>query len=48
VVASDHAVEVEGLAKSFGAVQARRDVSLHVRKGEVYGLLGLNDPARRP
>jgi ABC-2 type transport system ATP-binding protein len=38
----DHAVEVEAVAKSFGAVQALRDVSLHVRRGEVYGLLGPN------
>jgi len=36
------AVRVEGVAKSYGAVVALRDVSLRLRKGEVLGLIGDN------
>ena len=36
------AVELEGVAKSFGAVNALDGVSLRVRTGEIYGLLGPN------
>jgi ABC-type sugar transport system ATPase subunit len=36
------AVCVEGVAKSYGAVVALRDVSLRLRKGEVLGLIGDN------
>lgn len=35
-------VEVAGVAKSFGQVQAVRDVSFAVEGGEVFGLLGPN------
>jgi ABC-2 type transport system ATP-binding protein len=43
-VATDtgYAVEVEDLAKSFGGVPALTGVTLRVRAGEVYGLLGPN------
>jgi simple sugar transport system ATP-binding protein len=40
--APDDVLRVEHLAKSFGAVTALRDVSLHLRKGEVLGLIGDN------
>jgi ABC-type sugar transport system ATPase subunit len=40
--AEDDVLRVEHIAKSFGPVVALRDVSLHVRKGEVLGLLGDN------
>lgn len=36
------AVEVEDVARSFGAVEALRGVSLGVGPGEVHGLLGAN------
>jgi simple sugar transport system ATP-binding protein len=36
------AIRVENLAKSFGAVTALVDVSLHLAKGEVLGLVGDN------
>ncbi len=36
------AIRVEKLAKSFGAVTALADVSLHLRQGEVLGLIGDN------
>jgi len=39
---TEDAVAVEGVSKSFGSLKALDDVSLHVRKGEVYGLLGPN------
>jgi sodium transport system ATP-binding protein len=35
-------IEIEGLQKSFGAVQAVRDVSFTARDGRITGLLGPN------
>lgn len=35
-------LEATGLHKSFGGKTALADVSFHVRKGEIYGLLGHN------
>ena len=40
--AGDDVLRVEHLAKRFGPVVALRDINLHVRKGEVLGLLGDN------
>ena len=42
VSAEDDVLRVEHIAKSFGPTTALRDVSLHLRKGEVLGLLGDN------
>jgi ABC-2 type transport system ATP-binding protein len=40
---SDQAIlEAEGLSKSFGSLQAVKDVSFHINQGETYGLLGPN------
>ncbi len=36
------AIRATGLAKSFGSVKAVSDVSLEVRRGEIYGFLGRN------
>jgi ABC-2 type transport system ATP-binding protein len=36
------AVDVDGVAKSFGAQKALDGVTLRVRQGEIYGLLGPN------
>jgi len=36
------AIRVESISKSFGVVEALTDVSLHVRTGEVLGLIGDN------
>ena len=40
--ASDDVLRVENVSKRFGPVTALRDVNLHLRKGEVLGLLGDN------
>jgi ABC-type sugar transport system ATPase subunit len=40
--APDDVLRVEHITKRFGPVVALRDVSLHLRKGEVLGLLGDN------
>jgi simple sugar transport system ATP-binding protein len=40
--ASDDVLRAEHLRKSFGPTTALRDVNLHLRKGEVLGLLGDN------
>jgi simple sugar transport system ATP-binding protein len=40
--APDDVLRIEHVAKRFGPVTALRDVNLHLRKGEVLGLLGDN------
>jgi simple sugar transport system ATP-binding protein len=40
--APDDVLRVEHISKRFGPVTALRDVNLHLRKGEVLGLLGDN------
>ena len=35
-------IETEELTKYFGEISAVKDVHLHVKKGEIYGLLGRN------
>ena len=40
--AGDDILRVEHIAKRFGPITALRDVSLHLRRGEVLGLLGDN------
>ena len=40
--ADDDVLRVEHIAKRFGPITALRDVNLHLRKGEVLGLLGDN------
>ena len=39
---SEILLEAKAVAKHFGGVKALRDVSLTIRKGEVYGLIGPN------
>lgn len=36
------AVELKGLSKSFGAIQANQNISLSVRAGSIHGLIGEN------
>ncbi len=42
VQADDDVLRVEHIAKRFGPISALRDVNIHLRKGEVLGLLGDN------
>jgi ABC-2 type transport system ATP-binding protein len=36
------AIEIEGLRRSFGAIEALRGIELEVEAGEIHGLLGAN------
>lgn len=38
----EEVIRTEGLSKSYGDVKAVSEISLNVRKGEIYGFLGLN------
>ena len=35
-------LDITGLSKSFGSVKANRDITMHVRRGEIVALLGEN------
>ena len=37
-----YAVEMIGICKSFGMVQANKDINFHVQKGEIHALVGEN------
>lgn len=39
---TDYLLEMKNISKSFPGVQALKDVSIHVKKGEVHGLIGEN------
>jgi len=39
---AEHVIEIEGLRKSYGDVEAVRGIDLHVERGEVFALLGPN------
>src|ERR1700746_2632886 len=39
---TDYALEIDGLTRRFGSLVAVNGVSLRVRKGQLYGFLGLN------
>lgn len=38
----EHVIQIEGLNKSFGNIQAVKDLSFNVRKGELFAFLGVN------
>ncbi|HCX32973.1 MAG TPA: ABC transporter ATP-binding protein, partial [Rhodocyclaceae bacterium] len=35
-------LRAQGVSKSFGGVQALREISLSIDQGEIYGLIGPN------
>jgi simple sugar transport system ATP-binding protein len=39
---TDFAIELVGISKRFGAVQANRDVTMHIAKGSIHGIIGEN------
>lgn len=39
---SEKLLEITGIHKRFGGLHALNDVSLHINKGEIYGLIGPN------
>ena len=40
--ANELLLDASGIGKKFGGVQALKDVSLTIRRGEIYGLIGPN------
>ncbi|MCY3904191.1 MAG: ATP-binding cassette domain-containing protein [Caldilineaceae bacterium] len=41
-MSNEHVVEMRGISKTFGTVQALNDVDLELRRGELLGLVGDN------
>jgi general nucleoside transport system ATP-binding protein len=39
---ADLAIELVGISKAFGAVQANKDIDLRVRRGTIHGIVGEN------
>ena len=39
---SDYVIETRGLTKTYGEQNSVSNLSIHVRKGRIYGLLGRN------
>ncbi len=40
--ASDLAIELRGISKAFGSVQANKDISIRVKRGTIHGIVGEN------
>ena len=41
-MAAETVLQLTGITKRFGQVVANRDISLHLGRGEILGLLGEN------
>ena len=35
-------IEIEGLKKSFGEIQALKEIHMQIREGELFGVVGTN------
>ena len=46
-MASKFAIYVRGLRKSYNGFEAVKGIDFEVQTGEVFGLLGLTEPAKR-
>ena len=42
------AIELAGISKSFGPVQANKDIDLVVEKGTIHGIIGENGAVNPP
>ena len=40
--AAPYAIELKGISKAFGPVQANKDIDLRVAKGSIHGIIGVN------
>ena len=40
--AREPAIELRGISKAFGPVQANKDIDLRVAKGSIHGIIGEN------
>ena len=40
--AAPYAIELKGISKAFGPVQANKDIDLRVAKGSIHGIIGEN------
>lgn len=43
---SDYVIETKQLTKVYGSQTAVNAVDLHVKRGQIYGLLGRNGPGK--
>lgn len=43
----EYVVETRQVTKSYGSLLALDDVSIHVKRGEIYGLIGDNGAGAR-
>ena len=39
---NQYAIEMRGISKTFGSIQANKNINLNVRQGEILALLGEN------
>ena len=42
------AIELQGISKAFGPVQANKDIALKVLPGTIHGIIGETAPANQP
>ena len=45
---NNNVVDVQSFAMNFGHKEVIKDLSFNVKQGEVFGFLGLMEPARQP